>query len=103
MDEVIMPAGPGGEVAERQPKNRPDHADEEALQQEDAPHLRRLDAEAHHHGDVPRLLHYHHGERDENVERGDDHDQRDDDEGDHLLQLERAEEFAVRLHPVGVM
>ena len=96
-----MSAGPGGEIAERESENRPNHADEKTLQQEDAPHLAWLDAKTHHHRDVACLLHYHHGQCDEDVERSHQHNQGDNDEGDHLFQLERAEELAVRLHPVG--
>ena len=59
------------------------------------------DAEAHHDGDVAGLFHDHHREGDEDVECGDDDDQGEDDEGDDLLELEGAEEFAVLLHPVG--
>ena len=59
------------------------------------------DAEAHEDGDVARLLHDHHGEGDEDVERGDADDEGEDDEGDDLFEAEGAEELAVLLHPVG--
>ena len=79
----------------------PIDADEESLEQEYAAHLFRIDAEAHQHGDVAGLLHHHHGECDEDVERGDDDDERDDDEGDDLFEAQGAEEFAILLFPVG--
>ena len=100
MDEVVVAAGPGGEVAEHEAEGGADEADEEALQQEDAAHLAGLDAEAHHDGDVAGLLHDHHGEGDEDVERGDENNERDDDEGDDLLLFERREELAVLLYPI---
>ena len=71
------------------------------MKEEDPPYLPGLHAEAHQHGDVAALLHDQHGQRDQNVERCDAHNQRDHNEGDGLLQLQGTEEFAVLVHPVG--
>ena len=70
------------------------------MQEEDAANLIDADAEAHQDGDVAGFLHHHHGEGDKDVERGDADDEREDDEGDDLLEAEGAEEFSVLLHPV---
>lgn len=101
MNEAKVGASYAASVAQNKAKRRAQGGYKQALQHEDASHLRCRNSEAHHDGDVASLLHDHHGESNQNIERGDHNDQCEDDEGDDLLQLEGAEELAVLLHPVG--
>ena len=76
----IVAAGPCSEISEYKPERCPDHADQQALQQKNTPHLAGLHAEAHQDSDVARLFHHHHRERNQNVQRSHNHDERDHDE-----------------------
>jgi len=71
------------------------------LHQKDAPDLVRQHAKAHQHSDVPGLLHHHHGQGDQNIQRRHQYDQSDDDEGDDFLQRQRSKQLSVHFDPVG--
>src|SRR5438309_11594675 len=77
-----------------------DDADHESVQHEDARHGLAGRAHRLQDGDLPVLLDDDHGERADDVEGGDDHDQHQQDEHHELLQLERREQVFVELHPV---
>ncbi len=100
MDEVVVAAGPRGDVAERESEGRPENANQQSFHQKNTPYLAWLDTIAHHHCDVAGLFHHHHGEGDENVERCHHDNESDHDESDFLLQFESAEQFAILLDPV---
>src|ERR1700735_4744686 len=100
MNKPVVLAEPRQEVAEHESDKGTDEADEEALEEKDAPHLTGLDSHGEQDGDVFGLLHDHHGEGDEDIQCGDTDDEADDDEGDDLLELEGAEELTVLFHPV---
>src|SRR5437016_2135331 len=91
---------PAEAVAQRYADHRPDDADHEPVQHEDARHGLAGRAHRLQDGDLPVLLHDDHGERAHDVEGGDDHDQYQQDEHHELLQLERREQVLVELHPV---
>src|SRR5262249_5524001 len=70
-----------------------------ALQHEDAAHLAETRAHRHEHRDIPVLLHHHHHQRDENIQRGDQLNQPDGNDGYDALHLERTQNLLVALLP----
>src|SRR5438034_2630904 len=97
---MVLTTRPIERLDEDQPNRRPDHADQHALRDKYAPHLGLARAHRHEHGDIARLLHYHHCERNENVERSNEYNQTDGDEGNQPLQPQGAEDSFILLHPV---
>ena len=55
----------------------------------------------HQHGDVARLLHHHHGERDQDVQCRHAHNESNHDKRDRLFLAQRMKQFLILLHPVG--
>src|SRR5580704_9235826 len=100
MDEAIVSTGPGQYVSENQAENCTQEADKKSLHQKNTTNLARLYTQRHQHGNILRLLHHHHGQRNENIKRRHAHDKTDDNEGDYLFELQCAEELPVLLHPV---
>ncbi len=100
-DQMIMSGRPRNRISGDQSEHGPDHADQHALKHEDATDLPPLGAHRDQHRDVARLLHHHHDQRDQNVQRGHKHDQADGDERNHALQPQCVEKRVVLLHPVG--
>jgi len=96
-----MTAGPGDAVAEGESDEGAEDTNEHALGDEDAANLTALDTHGHEDSDVAGFFHDHHGERDEDVEGGDEDDQSDGNEGDEALEAEGVEQRLVLLHPVG--
>ncbi len=77
------------------------HADQHALQHEDPPDLLLPRAHRHQHRDVAVLLHHHHDQGDENIQRRYEFDQADHDDGHEPLHVQRAQELLVAFHPRG--
>jgi hypothetical protein len=97
--DVVMAAEPGEQISEDEAGGGSDNADEETLEDEDAADLFLLNSHGHEDGDVFGFFHDHHGERGEDVERGDQDNESENDEGDELFKTQRAKELAVLLHP----
>ena len=76
-------------------------ADRRARHQEDAHHRAARRAHGAQDGDVAALVLHQHDQAGDDVERGDQHDQRQDHEHDVALDLQRREEGLVALPPVG--
>ena len=70
----------------------PDGANHNALTQEDPPNGSRGHAHRFQDPDFTRLVGHDHRQRADNVERGDEDDEQDDETHDELLQLECPEE-----------
>src|SRR5579885_2484173 len=96
-----MPANPRKYKADHQSNGSANYPDQNPLRNENSPDLRLACSHRHEDSNVARLLHDHHGERDQDIQRSHKDDQPDGNEGDQSLQPERAEESLILLHPVG--
>ena len=90
----------GHREAERPADGGAHDADHRALQQEDPGHRRRGEPHGPEDADLPGLVGNDHGQGADDVERGHDHDEEDNQSHGQLLELERAEEADVLGLPV---
>src|SRR5215831_14339202 len=95
-----MSGGPRDRIAQHEADGGTDNADQQTLEHENATNLSFLGTHRDEYGDVAGLLHDHHDQRDQDIERGNEHDQAYGDEGDYPLQPQGAKKGAVLLHPV---
>src|SRR5216683_2904329 len=87
----------GENDAQDKARERADHADAGAAQDEDAQDHAARRAHGAEYGDVARLVLHQHDHAGDDVEGGDQDDQRQDDEHDVALDLDRAEESVAAL------
>src|SRR6202043_3995995 len=97
---VIMSSRIGDGITENQADGGADHANEDALGNEKVAHLGAASAHRHEYGNVFRLFHDHHNERDQDIQGGDENDESYSDESDKALQFEGVEQGLVLLLPV---
>ena len=85
----------------REAGQRADHADRGAAEQEDAQDRAAARAHGAQDGDVAALVLHQHDQAGDDVEGGDQDDQRQDQEHDVALDLHELEEAAIGVLPVG--
>ena len=96
-----MSARPRQRVPENQSSECPNRSNQQTLGDKHPAHLGFASAHRHEHGDIARLFHHHHRQRDQNIQRGHEHDQADGNKRDQPFQSESAKQRLILLHPVG--
>src|ERR1700722_4387278 len=98
---MVMPADIGDDVADDQSNSGADRANEDTLGYKEVADLGATGAHRHEDSDVFGLLHHHHNERDNDIQRRDEYDKANGDEGDKAFQAQGVEKGLVLLEVVG--